>query len=97
MRISHLSLLEKCKPQLSPSSQDQTSFLAGLAFAPSSDEFERIELVYVANVCPLTFEKPNLQILSVNGVFVFLFWGGGGEGGGAGADCYYINDYASFL
>ena len=37
-----LSLLEKCKPHLGPSaSQDQTLFLAGLAFLPSSDELER--------------------------------------------------------
>ena len=42
VRISHLSLFEKCKPHLGPSdSQDQTLVLAGLAFSPSSDEIER--------------------------------------------------------
>ena len=41
VRISHLSLLEKCKPHLGPSaSQDKTLVLAGLAFSPS-DELER--------------------------------------------------------
>ena len=40
--ISQLSLLEKCKPHLGPStSQDQILVLAGLAFLPSSDELER--------------------------------------------------------
>ena len=39
---SHLSLLGECKPHLGPStSEDQTLVLAGLAFSPSSDEFER--------------------------------------------------------
>ena len=42
VRISHLSLLEKCKQYLlGPStSHDQTLFLASLAFSPSSSELE---------------------------------------------------------
>ena len=64
-------------------SQDQILFLAGLALSPSSDEFERLELVYDANVC---FH------LSVNSVmFFFLLC----EGTGAG--CYYINAMLSFV
>ena len=41
-RISHLLLLGKYVPHLSPSTpQDQTLILVGLAFSPRSDELER--------------------------------------------------------
>ena len=79
MRISHLSLLEKFKPHLDPSSsQDQTLVWAGLAFSPLSDKFERLELVNFANVCfHLPFKSQTKTVLSANIVFFFE-----GEGGG---------------
>ena len=55
--------------------------LAGLAFSPSSDEFERLELVYVANVCfhlPLKGQTKNPVCKQC------LFFSEGGGGGHEG-------------
>ena len=83
VRISNLSLLQKFKPHLGPStSQDQILVLAGLAF------FRRIRkirtcIAYVADVCFHLLSNSQTKILFVNGVFFFLFvclfFGGGGE------------------
>ena len=65
VRISNLSLLEKCKPHLGPStSQYQILVLAGLAF------FRRIRkirtcIAYVADVCFHLFSNSQTKILFV--------------------------------
>ena len=93
--MSHLSLLEKFKPYLGPStSKNQTLVLAGLAFAPSSDEFEKLELVYVTNVLVYVFIYL-LKAKVKNPVCKQCFFSWNGESRGAG--CYYVNAYANVV
>ena len=90
VRISHLSLLENFKPHLDLStSQDQTLDSAGLAFSPSSDEFERLERIFFRRIRKVRtyifihLLKAKLKKYPVcKQCLVVFFYGGGGRGGG---------------